>query len=80
LPVHQPNLHQLGLMAQLKAVETAVVEAVTTASRRAAERAFMLHPLIDSARVGADLLADYEKAFPALATLWQHGERSSVTR
>jgi 6-phospho-beta-glucosidase len=80
LPVHQPNLHQLGLMAQLKAVETAVVEAVTTGSRRAAERAFMLHPLIDSARVGADLLADYEKAFPALATLWQHGERSSVTR
>jgi 6-phospho-beta-glucosidase len=76
LPVRPPEMHQLGLMSQLKAVETAVVEAVTTGNRSAAERAFMLHPLIDSARVGADLLTDYEKAFPALTTLWQHGELS----
>ncbi|HEV7167790.1 MAG TPA: 6-phospho-beta-glucosidase, partial [Micrococcaceae bacterium] len=71
LPVSSPDLHQLGLMAQLKDVERDTVRAATEGDRQAALRAFTLHPLIGSASVGRDLLAGYEKAFPALPELWR---------
>ncbi|AJT41657.1 6-phospho-beta-glucosidase [Psychromicrobium lacuslunae] len=72
LPVHsQPNLHQLGLMAQLKAVETAVVRAVVEGDRSQAELAFALHPLVGDEQLAATLLRDYEAAFPALGKLWR---------
>lgn len=71
LPQAPPTLHQLGLMAAIKAAETAVVRAATYGDRSAALEAFALHPLVDSSAVGAALLADYEEAFPALRQLWR---------
>lgn len=57
------DLHQLGLMASVRAAELAVVEAVEQGSRAAAERAFAIHPLVgswDIARKLVDsLLADH---------------------
>ncbi|WP_434614791.1 6-phospho-beta-glucosidase [Arthrobacter sp. A5] len=66
-----PDLHQLGLMLTLKAVETAVVQASTEGSRDAALRAFTLHPLVDGAELARALLDGYERAFPALGRMWR---------
>ncbi|OMH34980.1 6-phospho-beta-glucosidase [Tersicoccus sp. Bi-70] len=66
-----PTTHQLGMLAAVKAVEREVVTAVTEQDRDAALRAFVLHPLIDSAHVARRVLADYEEAFPALPRLWE---------
>ncbi len=71
LPVSTPDLHQLGLMAQLKAVERSTIAAATFGNRQAALRAFTLHPLVDSASVARDLLSAYEMAFPALPKMWR---------
>ena len=71
LPVSSPDLHQQGLMAQLKDVERAAIRAATDGDRQAALRAFTLHPLVGSASLARDLLAGYENAFPALPGLWR---------
>lgn len=72
LPVQSPpTLHQLGLMAQLKAVETAVVRAVLEGDRDQALLAFALHPLVADEQLARQLLKGYEAAFPALSTLWR---------
>jgi 6-phospho-beta-glucosidase len=47
-PIAAPTLHQLGLLAQVKASERAVIDAALTGSRDAALRAFALHPLVGS--------------------------------
>ncbi|WP_263170544.1 6-phospho-beta-glucosidase [Streptomyces sp. SCSIO ZS0520] len=47
---------ELGLMLQLKAVETAAVEAALFKDREAALRALALHPLVDSPAVAARIL------------------------
>ncbi|MEU6736154.1 6-phospho-beta-glucosidase [Streptomyces physcomitrii] len=47
---------ELGLMLQLKAVETATVEAALFKDREAALRALALHPLVDSPAVAARIL------------------------
>lgn len=60
----QPNLHQLGLMASVKAVERLTIQAATTGSAELAMRAFALHPLVDSLAVAADLLAGYRAQIP----------------
>lgn len=62
----QPDPHQLGLMAQVKAVERHAIAAATTGSERDALLAFALHPLVDSVTVARDLLAGYRAAFPGL--------------
>ncbi|MHA7153830.1 family 4 glycosyl hydrolase [Arthrobacter sp. TMN-50] len=70
LPTGALTPHQLGLMAQVLAVEEAVVQAAVHADRDSALRAFLLHPLIDSAHAASRLLTGYERAFPALAAFW----------
>ncbi|WP_029112301.1 6-phospho-beta-glucosidase [Mycobacterium sp. URHB0044] len=63
----QPDLHQLGLMQQVKAVERHTISAVTTGSMAEALKAFALHPLVDSVSVARELLAGYIGANPDLA-------------
>jgi 6-phospho-beta-glucosidase len=61
--------HALGLMAAVKAVEQAVIEAAATGSRDAALRAFATHPLVDSVQVARRLLERYEAELPQLGYL-----------
>lgn len=63
----QPDLHQLGLMQQVKAVERHAITAARTGSPQEALQAFALHPLVDSVTVARDLLAGYRAAIPAVA-------------
>ena len=67
VPGAMPDLHQLGLIASVRAAEAAVVAAVEEGSRAQAERAFAIHPLVGSwelaSRLVDSLLADH----PALA-------------
>jgi 6-phospho-beta-glucosidase len=69
LPTSRPDLHQLGLMQQVKAVERLTIEAATTGSREAALEAFALHPLVDSVSVARDLLSGYVSAIPEVAAV-----------
>ena len=59
LSIEQPQLDQIGLMQQVKAVERLVIESALTGSRRLALKAFALHPLVDSVGVAEDLLQGY---------------------
>lgn len=61
-----PDLHQTGLMQQVKAVERLTIEAAVTGSRKAALSAFALHPLVDSVSVARKLLEAYESRNPDL--------------
>lgn len=63
----QPDLHQLGLMQQVKAVERHTISAAVTGSVSEALKAFALHPLVDSVAVARELLAGYLAANPDLA-------------
>jgi 6-phospho-beta-glucosidase len=63
----QPDLHQLGLMQQVKAVERHTIAAVRAGSKSEALKAFALHPLVDSVSVARELLAGYVAANPDLA-------------
>jgi 6-phospho-beta-glucosidase len=64
LPVAPPSLYQLGLMAQVKAVERLTIDAAVTGSPAAAEQAFARHPLVDSATVARQLLRAYRDRIP----------------
>jgi len=64
LALAPPDLHQLGLMAQVKAVDRLTIEAAVTRSPEAAEQAFALHPLVDSATTARSLLRAYREAIP----------------
>ncbi len=64
-----PDLHQLGLMQQVKAVERLVIEAALTGSRSLAEKAFALHPLIDSVTLARELVEGYIRAIPEVAAV-----------
>lgn len=66
-----PSMHQIGLMAQLKAVEAAVIRAALQGERDQAQFAFALHPLIGDEQLGQQLLQGYEAAFPDLRQLWR---------
>lgn len=61
-----PDLHQTGLMQQVKAVERLTIEAAITGSRKVALSAFALHPLVDSVSVARRLLEGYESRNPDL--------------
>jgi 6-phospho-beta-glucosidase len=67
LATSPPDLHQLGLIQQVKMVERLTIEAATTGSPDAALKAFALHPLVDSVRVGRELLDGYVDAIPEVA-------------
>ncbi len=64
LPLTPPDLHQLGLMAQVKAAERLTIEAAVTGSTDAAEQAFALHPLVDSVTTARSLLRAYRERIP----------------
>ncbi|MFR0357501.1 hypothetical protein [Streptomyces sediminimaris] len=70
LTITQPDLHQAGLMQQVKAVERLTVAAATTGSRAAAVQAFSLHPLVDSVTVGRKLLDGYVARIPEVAAVF----------
>ncbi|MEO3935206.1 6-phospho-beta-glucosidase [Dermatophilaceae bacterium Soc4.6] len=63
--------HQLGLVAQVKAVEQLVIAAATTRSRSLALQAFALHPLVDSVAVAGQLLAGYRARIPEVDALFR---------
>ena len=69
LPVPALDLHQLGLIASVRAAERAAIEAVRTGSYQAALRAFALSPLVHSASIGRQLLDDLLHDEPVLARL-----------
>jgi 6-phospho-beta-glucosidase len=69
LPVAAFDEHQAGLVCAVKAVERAVLEAARTGSRRAALRAFAIHPLVDSAAVADRILTEYQRQLPDLSYL-----------
>jgi 6-phospho-beta-glucosidase len=69
LPASTPDLHQIGLMQQVKAVERLTIEAASTGSADTALKAFALHPLVDSVTVARDLLAGYVDAIPEVAAV-----------
>lgn len=73
-----PDLHQLGLMQQVKAVERSVLEAATLGSPEAALRAFALHPLVGSVSVARDLLAGYRSAIPEVARVFDDPRARTV--
>ncbi|MFT8593617.1 MAG: 6-phospho-beta-glucosidase [Bifidobacterium sp.] len=63
----QPDLHQLGLMQQVKSVERHAILAATEHSTHEALLAFGLHPLVDSISIAHDLLEGYTQAIPGVA-------------
>jgi 6-phospho-beta-glucosidase len=77
LPLAQqaPPPEQLQLLRRVKDVERLAVRAATEGDRDAALQAFAQHPLVGSEELGAELLAGYEQAFPALGKMWRGGTR-----
>jgi 6-phospho-beta-glucosidase len=69
LSASTPDLHQLGLMQQVKAVERLTIEAALTGSPDVALQAFALHPLVDSVSTARELLRGYLAAIPELGTV-----------
>ena len=65
----QPDLSQLGLMLEVKAVERHVIAAALTGSRSEALKAFALHPLVDSVTVARELVDGYIAAIPEVAAV-----------
>jgi 6-phospho-beta-glucosidase len=70
-PASTPDLHQIGLIQQVKAVERLTIEAATTGSPDTALEAFALHPLVDSVTVARELLRGYVEAIPEVAAALQ---------
>lgn len=64
------TLHQLGLISAVRAAERTLVEAVLSGSRRRAELAYTLHPLVGSPQIAAQLvaatMADHPQLFAVL--------------
>lgn len=58
--------HMLGLMQSVKAVEQLTIAAAVEHSAELAWKAFALHPLVDSVRVGRSLLDSYRRAHPGV--------------
>jgi 6-phospho-beta-glucosidase len=77
LPLAQqaPPEPQLALLRRVKEVERLTVRAAVGGDRDAALAAFARHPLVDSRELAAQLLAGYEREFPALRDLWRRGGR-----
>lgn len=64
-----PDLHQLGLISQLKAVERRIIAAALSGSRREAVAAFALHPLVDGVDVARRLVEGYVARIPEVAAV-----------
>lgn len=63
-------LHQLGLVATVRAAEEAIIAAVRHRDRDAAVHGFAIHPLIGSRRRATELLASIEADEPTVAALF----------
>jgi 6-phospho-beta-glucosidase len=59
LSIAQPDLHQLGLMAQVKAVERSAIAAAVGADEGDALTAFAMHPLVQSFDGAEQLFTGY---------------------
>ncbi|MFI0447519.1 6-phospho-beta-glucosidase [Actinomadura sp. 6N118] len=75
LSLTQPDLHQTGLMQQVKAVERLTINAALTGSRADAAKAFALHPLVDSVPIGRRLLDGYIDRIPEVAAVFAADRR-----
>lgn len=71
LPIAPVSLAQLGMMARLRAAEQAIAEAALTGSAEKAWEGFALHPLVDSPRLGRQLLDGYRAAHPEIDALFR---------
>ena len=63
----------LGLMTQVKSSEQLILRATEEGSFDLAWRAFATHPLIDSVKVGKQLLVDYSEQIPEIGQVFQKG-------
>lgn len=63
-------LHQLGLLASVRAAEDSIITAVRNRERDAALSGFAIHPLIGSRQLAAALLASVEADEPTVAALF----------
>ena len=70
LTIDPPDLHQLGLMQSVKAVEQLLIHAAVHGDRATALRAFALHPLVDSVTVARELLDGYIRTIPEVAAVF----------
>lgn len=70
IPTSPADLHQTGLMQQVKAVERLTIEAASTRSKVAALKAFALHPLVGSLSIARELLDGYVDAVPEIAAVF----------
>jgi len=71
-----PDLHQLGLMQQVKAVERHVIAAAEHGDRTQALLAFATHPLVSSVEVAGKLLDGYVERIPEVAAVFERPARS----
>ena len=65
---------ELGLITQVKACETLIIEAVLTRDRATAWKAMALHPLVDSIEIAKTILDEYCEAIPEIAAVFEKGE------
>ncbi len=63
-------LHQIGLVASVRAAEESVIEAAVSGDREAAVHGFAIHPLIGSRKLADALVASLEADEPAVAALF----------
>lgn len=63
----QPDLHQIGLMQEIKAVERHTIAAAFTGSKNEALLAFAEHPLVASLPIARELLSGYIDQIPGFA-------------
>lgn len=73
VPITPPNLHQCGLIQQVKHVERLAIHAALTGDALAALSAFGLHPLVDSFSVANQLLDTYLAEQPELRGVLPRG-------
>ena len=69
LPVTSLDLHQLGLIAAVRASEQSIIDAVLLRSWELAYRAFVIHPLVGSPEIAGRLLSGVIADYPELKTL-----------
>jgi 6-phospho-beta-glucosidase len=63
-------LHQLGLVASVRAAEESIIAAVTEKDRDAAIHGFAIHPLVGSRDLAAALVKSVETDEPEIAKLF----------
>ena len=63
--------HPLGLVQQVKAVESLTIRAAQEGSESLALQAFALHPLVDSVVTARLLLTGYRERIPALDAVFR---------